>query len=405
MPSDRPATPRSRRKVALAVAASAAVLAFAAWILRPQPVAVDVATVTRGALESYVEDQARTRVADHYVVSAPLAGVISRITLTEGDPVEAGAVIATLYPAAPALLDARTRDELRGRLESADATRRRAQATLAATEVQLEQARADLARTESLASRGLVAAARLLADRLATEARARELDAARQALHAATHDADVARAALGRSTSPGGEAAWLVRAPAGGRIARVHQKSESAVALGAPLVEIADPAAMEVLAEMLTTDAVRIAPGAPVTLTGWGGTKALAGRVRRVEPLAFTKVSALGIEEQRVNVLIDLLTPPAERSTLGEGYRLDAHVRVYRADDVLRIPTGALFERGGEWWTYVVERDRAWLRRVEIGVRNGDAAEVRAGLSAGERVVLYPSDAVADGVRVAGGGK
>jgi HlyD family secretion protein len=303
----------------------------------------------------------------------------------------------------PALLDARTRAELEARLEAARAARERAAASAAAAEVALAQAAADLRRTEQLAGEKLVAVSRLDTDRLTLALRQKERDAAAAAAHAATHDVDVARAALSRALghAPATAAPLPVVSPVDGRVVRVLQKSEATLPAGTPLLEIADPQDLEVLAELLTSEAAQLAAGAPVTLTNWGGSGALRGQLRRIEPRAFTKISALGVEEQRVNAIIDILSPRAERARLGEGFRIDVRILAYRADDVLRVPTSALFRSGDQWSVFVADSGgRARTRNVTLGERGTSDAELKSGLAQGERVIVYPSDAVTDGTRV-----
>jgi len=392
---------KTRNKVAwlaIAVLAGAALV----WALRPSPVDVEIVAITRGPFDKTVDEQAKTRVRNHYVISTPLAGTVERITLLEGDSVKPGETIAVLHPTEPPLLDARTRSELEGRLAAAHAAREHADAGVAKAQTELAQARADLERTTKLAAQKLVPAAKVETDTLMVSLKEKELEAARAGVHVADHDIDVARAALSRAS--GGATtgtAWLVRSPVEGRLVRVMQVSEATLGVGVPLVEIADAADLEVVVEVLTADAAQVKPGARVDLTNWGGAGALEGRVRRIEPLAFTKISALGVEEQRVNVIVDILTPPSERQSLGEGYRVDARISTYHNDNVLRVPTGALFRSGDRWSVYrVASNGRARLTPVEIGQRNSADAELLKGPAEGDRVVVYPSDAIKDGTRI-----
>jgi HlyD family secretion protein len=384
--------------IAVAVLAAAALV----WALRPSPVAVEIVTISRGSFDKTVDEQAKTRVRNHYVISTPLAGTVERITLTEGDGVKPGETIAVLHPTAPSLIDARTRSELVGRLAAAQAAKEHAEVGVAAAQAELAQARIDLERTTKLAAAKLVAPAKVETDTLTVSLKEQQLEAARALVHVADHDIDVARAALSRAA--GGATtgnAWLIRSPVQGRLVRVFQMSEATLGVGVPLVEIADAVDLEVVVEVLTADAAQVKPGARVELSNWGGPRPLEGRVRRIEPLAFTKISALGVEEQRVNVIVDILTPPSERPGLGEGYRVDARISTYHNDDVLRVPTGALFRSDGRWSVYAVTPNgRARLTLVEIGQRNAADAELLKGLAAGDRVVVYPSDAVKDGTRV-----
>jgi HlyD family secretion protein len=394
----------SRRNVLWVVVAALAVAGLLLWAVRPAPVAVDTATVRRGPFEQTVDEQARTRIRDHYAVTAPLSGEVDRISLREGDDVRAGSPVARLRPALPALLDRRTELELRRRVEAARAAEEAANARVARSQVAVAQASLEAARSRKLAESHLVAAAKLETDELTLAMAGQELESAKADAHVARHDVDIAVAALARARDAGHEsttADWLLAAPIDGRVLRVQQKSGGTVGVGAPLMELGDPANLEVLIELLTTEAPQVAPGAPVRLSNWGGPGPLAGRVRRVEPWGFTKVSALGVEEQRVNVLVDIASPRQEWESLGEGYRLDAQIQVYRHDSALSVPTGALFRVGEHWFTYLVTAERR-VRQVPvtIGRRNERSAEVVAGLNEGDRVVVYPGDALRDGARV-----
>lgn len=372
--------------------------------LRPKPVAVELAEVKRGRFEQVIEEDGKTRVRDRYVVSAPLAGKLRRIQLKAGDEVKQGRAVAVIEPAAPALLDARTERELGERVGAAEAAKLRAVAAVERAKAALEQAGADLARARKLAEKGFVAATQLEQAELAVKLNGRELEAARHADHAAEHEVAVARAALSRmkqtgSGRPAGQT-WEVRSPVSGRVLKVVQESEGTVALGAPLLEIGEPSELEVVADVLTTDAVRIAPGMSVRIERWGRGEPLAGRVRRVEPSAFTKVSALGVEEQRVNAIIDLTSPREQWQALGDGYKVDARIVVANLDDAVKVPVAALFRDGEQWAVFVAENGLARKRAVSISHRSGQEAAVDKGLQPGERVVVYPADAVRDGVRV-----
>jgi len=399
-------------KTGIVVAAGGvALIALVTWLAAPRPVPVETALVQRGTLLETVEDEGKTRVRDRYTVSAPLAGTVARIVLRPGDQVAAGALLTSVKPNLPTLLDARTERELGERLGAAEAKVRAAAASVAKAEAAREQSEADLKRAETLAARGTIAKARLEQAQLEAQLRRREVDLAQAERHAAEHDVAVAKAALqryrkGTDSSAARDAedldAFEVRSPIAGRILKVHQESAATVPLGAPLLDVADTGELEIIADILTVDAVRIPGAAAVRITGWGGADALLGRVRRVEPAAFTKVSALGVDEQRVRVIIDLLSPPQQRASLGDGFRVDVAVETYVREDAIKVPLGALFRDGADWAAYVVVDGRARHRRVELGRRSGSEAEILKGLAAGERVVLYPTDRVGDGARVAG---
>lgn len=373
--------------------------------LRPKPVPVEVAEVKRGRFEQVIEEDGKTRVRDRYVVSAPLAGKLRRIRLKAGDEVKQGMALAVIEPAAPALLDVRTERELSERVGAAEAAKLRAVAAVERAGAALEQAGADLARARKLAEKGFVAATQLEQAELAVKLNGRELEAARHAEHAAEHDVATARAALLRMKQeaaggrPSGQV-WEVRSPVAGRVLKVVQESEGAVALGAPLLEIGEPSDLEMAVDVLTTDAVRIAPGMFVRIERWGRGEPLAGRVRRVEPSAFTKISALGVEEQRVNVIIDFVSPREQWQALGDGYKVDARIVTASLDNALKVPVSALFREGEQWSVFVVEGGRARKRAVQISRRSGPEAIVDKALQPGEWVVVYPGDAVKDGVRV-----
>jgi HlyD family secretion protein len=388
-----------RNTIALAVA-GLAVAAGAVWSLMPQPVAVEIAQARRGVFEQTVFEDGKTRVRDRYTVSAPLAGRVERITLRAGDPVKRGDAIATLLPVVPALLDARTEGELRERLGAAEAQRERARAEVRTLEAQRDQARADRERQAQLAKQGFIAPAASEQSELALRVAERALERARFAEDAAGHDLAQARAAVARYRAGDGGAAWRVTAPVSGAVLRVAQESEGAVALGAPLLEIADPHTLEGVVDVLSNEAVAIKPGMQARVEFATGAKAVGAHVRRVEPSAFTKVSALGVEEQRVNVVLDFEDDLEASGFVGDGFRIEAHIIVYRQADALMVPVGALFRDDGAWAVFAVRDGRAHKQRVEVPRRNGAAAMAEAGLSVGDRVVVYPSDAIHDGVRV-----
>jgi HlyD family secretion protein len=387
------------------VGAFAAVAAVAAlgWAFAPRPIDVELATVTRGRFEAWIEEDAKTRVRDRYVVSAPLAGQLVRISLREGDAVQAGDVVATLLPALAPLQDERTLREQQIRVDIARANAERAKARVERADVAVQQAGNEALRSEQLAQQGFVAATKLENDRLQRQAAERERDAAREERQAAVHEVAQARAALEAVSRPGGQRAFALRAPVAGQVLRVALASEATVALGAPLVEIGDTSRMELVAELLTTDALQVAPGSAVVVERWGGDATLAGRVRSIEPGAFTKVSALGVEEQRVRVLIDITTPQRQWRGLGDGFRVGVRIVSLAVDDVLRVPVSAVFpmpaEEGGSA-VFVLDDGRAKTVPVDVAARNGEVAWVRRGLEPGARVIVYPPAAVIDGERV-----
>jgi HlyD family secretion protein len=394
---------------AVVIGSAGVASAGALWLaLEPAPVEVEVATVAKGRFERTVDEDGKTRVRERYLVSAPLAGRVLRIGLKAGDRVKAGEVVATLEPAAPAMIDARTERELSERLGAAQAAEARARADVERARVAVDLARSERDRSKQLAERGFTSGQALQRVEREVELGQKEQKAAESEREAAVHQVGVARAALSR-TQEGGRSSrqWRLTAPVSGRVLRVVQESEATVAVGAPLVEIGDPDDLEVVVDVLTADAAGIAAGTPVRLDAGGGAPPLEGRVRRVEPAAFTKVSALGVEEQRVNVLVDVVSPRERWAGLGDGFRVDARIVVETRDDALIAPVAALFRRGERSAVFVVADGRARLREVAAGPRNPTRAVIEQGLAPGEIVVVFPGDRVEDGARVAvrGGGR
>jgi HlyD family secretion protein len=373
------------------------------WAFRPQPIPVEAAEVRRTPFELSIDEDGKTRVTDRYVVSAPLAGKLARIALEPGDAVKAGMTVARLTPTAPSMLDARAARELGERVGAAQAALAQAQANVARSEAAQAQALADLERQKKLRSEGFVADAAVEQAVLAERVQLQGLAAARFGVDGAQHDLEQARAALmrardgARTERPGTD--WAIESPVAGRVLRVVQKSEVVVGIGAPLLEIADPARLEVVVDVLSTEATRIGDGAPVKIDAGSG-MVIDGRVRYVEPAAFTKVSALGIEEQRVNVVIDIVSPPAQWARLGDGYRVDARIIVLAKADAVVVPVAALFRDGNDWAVFAVVNGTVAKREVKLGARNSSEAWIEEGLAPGDRVVVYPSDSIEDGKRV-----
>jgi HlyD family secretion protein len=396
---------RKKLRWLLTTLAALALVGALAWAFAPRPVEVEVAAVTEGPFESTIEEDAQTRLRDRYQLSAPLAGRLERITLREGDAVRADEVVATLTPALPPMLDERTRREQQLRVEVTEAAAQRAAARVEVARVALQRARSDAERSEALALQGFVSPNRLEADRLAVAASQGELDAAAQERHVAGHEVEQARAALIATRSAGATSPrrFTLSSPIDGQVLRLAQTSEGSVALGTPLLEIGDTARLEIVAELLTTDALQAPPGSRVLIERWGGPGLLNGRVRRVEPAAFTKVSALGVEEQRVRVVIDFVSPPETWRALGDGYRVGVRVVTVSAERVLKLPVGALFPQPapqGGMAVFVLEGGRAHLRAVDMVARNASEAWIRSGVAPGTTVIVYPAAAVRDGARV-----
>jgi HlyD family secretion protein len=401
----------NRKTFFITAGAGIALLALLAWAFAPRPIEVEVTAASLGSFETSIDEDARTRLHDRFSVSAPLAGRMRRIVLREGDPVAAGDVMAWLTPVLSPMLDERAAREQRARIASAEANRQRAATRIDGARVAVEQTRIELRRTTELARQGFIAPTKVDADRLAAQAADRELETAVESEHMAQHDLEQARAALIAVRESGNQGAsgdgFAVRAPVAGRVLKVHQTSAATVALGTPLLEIGDTRRMEIVAELLTSDALLARAGTPVRIERWGGPTQLAGVVRRVEPAAFTKVSALGVEEQRVNVLIDLTSPAAEWAALGDAYRVGVRIITRSEPRVLRVPVSAVFplpqgqgSDAGGMAVFVLDAGRARLQPVTVGARNGSHAWIKDGLAEGARVIVYPPASVAGGVRV-----
>lgn len=376
-----------------------AVVGAVAHGLRPVPVEVDLVEVGRGELVVTVDEDGKTRVRDRYTVSAPVAGRLRRVLLRPGDRVAAGqTVLAVLEPREPELLDARTRAQAEARVRVAEAAVQRAAAGLERGKVQHAFALAELERTERL-RRGKSTSAGDV-DRAREAARLAEQDAraARFAARVAEFELLQARAALMPEPSQAARPLEL-RSPIDGTVLRVFQESEAVLGPETRLMELAELERLEVEIDVLSSDGARIATGARVMLDHWGG-PTLAARVRRVEPSAFTKVSALGVEEQRVNVIADLVDPPAKRAGLGDGFRVDARIVLSEGQDVLKAPTSALFRDAGKWAAFIFEAGKARRRMLEVGRSTALEAEVLGGLAQGERVIVHPGDRVKDGAEV-----
>jgi HlyD family secretion protein len=382
------------------VALGAVVLALA---LAPDPVGVEVALVDRGALEVTVDEAGRARVIDRFTVAAPLAGNLTRIQLRPSDVVTEDQPVAFILPTAAPLLDARALATTEAQVAAARAQRDAARFAISRARDTLAFAERESARRRELVERGALPGRELEVAELEERTRRSEVTSLAFALRIAEHEARAAEASLGRLS--GGAAsldAVEVTSPVGGVVLRVLEESGGPVQPGTPLVEIGDPSALEIVADVLTSDAVAIPASAHVRIDRWGGEGELAAHVRLLEPSAFTRVSALGVEEQRVNVIIDLDEPRERWSALGDGYRVEVHVVVWRGEEVLRAPASAVFRRGERWCAFVVEDGAARLRPLELGHRARDHVEVVSGVSEGDVLIVYPSDRVAEGVEVEG---
>jgi HlyD family secretion protein len=380
--------------------------------MQPKPVQVEVTTAQTAPMRTTVDGRGRTRVQDRYVVLAPVHGNLGRVQLHSGDAVGEGDVLARIEPIAPPLLDSSQRRELAARAEASGAAERQSTAGVARAEARLRFAKKDLARVRALFEDGTLSRAELEAEELAVDVATKDLESAKFGARVAKHEKSMAVAAFERtSQKPAGPKAKASDAPApveqleihspvAGRVLRIVRQSEGVVQPGESLLEVADLHALEVVVDVLTTDAINVSQGDAVEFLRWGGEVTLHGRVRLIEPAAFTRISALGVEEQRVNVIIDIVEPPDERPRLGDGFALDAEVIVWSQDSVLQLPLSAVFRDSAGWNCYVVEDGVAHVRPVQLGHRNDFEVEITSGITAGERVIMHPSDRISDGVAV-----
>jgi HlyD family secretion protein len=381
--------------------AGIALLGGVVAVMRPHPVDVDVARVTRAPLDQKVIDDGKARVRERYTVSAPVAGTLARIDLHEGDVVEPGAVLARLLPVPSPLLDPGSQKVAEQRLGSAIDVKKQAEATVSRAATAWEQARRDLGKSEELVREGTVAPAQL--DQATTDARMREaeLSSARFAQKVADHDIEQARAALERF-SPGARPSeqFEVTSPVHGQVLHVLRKSEGVVQAGTALLELGDPQALELCVDVLSQDAVAVRPGMAARVVHWGSDQGLAAKVRRVEPAAFTHTSALGVDEQRVNVLLDPEGAPDLWRPLGDGFAAEIEITVWSKPDVVQVPTSSLFRAGDGWAVFTVTDGKAALRPVEVGHRGALTTEIVSGVQPDEIVISHPGASVHAGTRV-----
>ena len=386
--------PRLSKRVWTAGVVVTAAVAIIAYLVRPTPIEVETARARLGPLRVTVDAEGKTRVHDRFVIAAPVSGRLARLTLREGAPIRAGQTIAWI---APAPLDEQSRRQAEARVASAEELAAQALAQSSQAQAAAAQARRNLERREALLAAGAISPESREQAALESRSRNEELRAVEARARAAKADIDAARAAL-VAQSDGIAATIPIRSPSRGRVLRVSDVSERVITAGTPLLEVGDATALEVIVDVLSTEAVQVCAGQAVDLDEWGGERPLRATVRSVEPSAFTKVSALGVEEQRVNVIIDLND---SATMLGDGFRVDVHIVVWEAPNVLQVPPSALIQgASGSWGIYVIEGSRAHLRPVTIGHQTARGVEVISGVSAGAVVVLFPSDQVSDGVRV-----
>ena len=381
----------------------AAVILLIVYGFLPKPVNVVTSNVKRGMFADVVEEEGKTRVKERFVISAPVAGYMRRVMLDAGDAVKKGQVVVELEPLRSVVLDPRSRAEAVAAVSAAEAALKAAEEKLKAAVAEAQYAASNLARIQDLFKESLVShdnldiaereARRTEAIRLSSEADVRvarfELDKAKSALH-------YSAAEKGAS----GNHIVTVRSPSDGRVLKLHRESEGTVTAGEPLIDIGDPSYLEAKVEVLSDSAVRISPGTRVVFERWGGQFPLEGIVRTVEPEAFTKISSLGVEEQRVLVIADFTSTPENRLELGDGYRVEARFIIWEGQNILQVPANALFRKGSAWSLFTVENGRAREHNVNIGHQNGLAAEILSGLNEGEEVILYPDESIRDGTKV-----
>ncbi len=377
-----------------------------AWAFTPRPVRVDLVTALQGSMVVTVDEEGETRVHDIFTLSAPVAGRIRRIEAHPGDAVVADeTILAQIEPGDPTFLDPRGEAQARAAIHAAEAARTLAAAEVDQAEAEFEFARSELSRARELVADGTISRRELDDAERAHKTTRASLATTRAALQMRKFELERARAQLVSPTETQarhGECECVpITAPVSGRVLNVADQSERVIGAGESIMQIGDPADMEIVVDFLSADAVQIEAGQRVIIENWGGAQPLSGRVQRVEPFGFTKISALGIEEQRVNVVIDFVSAADQWQRLGHGYQVEARVVLWEGEDVLTVPLTALFRQDGDWALFVEHEGRAELRRIEMGQSNGLVAEITAGLAAGDRVIVHPSDRVVDGVRIA----
>ena len=384
--------------------AAIAVAGALVFVFRPQPIAIDFSEIREDRIQITVSDEGHAEVREVYRISAPVTGRLLRVQGEVGDPVVAGKTeIARIEPAAPVFLDVRTETEARAAIEAARASNSLAAAEWERAQAELQFAATELERSRDLFARGTIAKQKLDDAERAHRVAGADLLTAQARLDQRMHELKVAQAKLVSPVSIANDSnsvceCLVLRAPVDGEILRVLEESETTIAVGAGIMEIGDPRNLQIVVDLLSEDAVRVTPGLRAIIDGWGGPP-LQAIVRRVEPYGYTKVSALGIDEQRVDVLLDLIDPPEVWTRLGHGYRIDVTI-ILEENNALAIPIGAIYRVGEEWATFVIEDERAYQRLIELGSRNIEKAQVISGLESGDLVVLHPSDQISDGTRI-----
>ena len=385
------------KRVLIAAIGIAGLLAVALW---PRAAIVELATVTRGHLAVTVDEEGVTRVRDRFVVSSPVAGRVLRIELDPGDLVKRGQTVVQVRAESAPLLDERARAEAQAAVESSRAALGRARAEEERARATVAQLQREVNRIRELADSRVVSAQELDTREAELKGAGESLNATAFAVQGATFDLQRAQARLAPSTVQASGRVVPVASPVSGVVLRRMRESESTVPAGDPLLEIGDPMRLEIVSDLLSTDAVRVKPGSRAIVEQWGGDSTLDAIVRRVEPAGFTKVSALGVEEQRVNVILDFLDPSSACGTIGDAYRVEVRIVVWEAQDVLKVPTSALFREGDQWAVYRLTEKRARRTTVGLGHQTGQEAEITTGLAPGDRVIVHPGDTLRDGARV-----
>ena len=388
-------SPKQRKRL-LWIAVALAAIALVAFALYPTSVTVETGRVERGPLQVTIEEEGETRARDRFVVATPVSGRLLRVTAEEGDTVKRGEVMARIEPLP---LSQREREEVLARVAAAEAALQRAVAQEAHAREDSQLAQSERQRAEQLARDGVISSQLLDKARNEDVTAREELAAARHSVEVASSEVKIARAGLVGLDNGNGQPRPMVelRSPVNGSVLRVLEESERVIQAGTPVLVLGEPDKLEIVTDVLSTDAVKISPGAPVLVGGWGGDQPLRARVRRIEPAGFTKVSALGVEEQRVNVICDFVDPPRP---LGDAYRVETQIVIWSADNILKAPLSAVFRHQQGWGAFVVESNRAKRRDVQIGHRTDTMVEILGGLSEGETVIVHPASAVADSVRV-----
>lgn len=385
------------------IAISVVVIFVIAYGFIPGPVPVDIAKVSKGPMRVTIDEEGKTKVKEKFVISTPVPGFMRRIELEVGDPVKKGQKVIELEPLRSTVLDPRSRAQAEASVSTARSSLKAAEENVRASDAEADYARKRLERLKKLYDENLIS--KDILDQADSEAKRTEANrlSAEAGVKAARSELDRAEATLGYSIAEGitdRSRVIAIRTPVEGRILKIHRESEGVVNTGEPLIDIGDPRKLEVKVEVLSADAINIRPGTSVLFERWGGDPPLSGKVRIIEPAAFTKVSSLGVEEQRVLVIADITSLPESWQRLGDGYRVEARFIVWEGKDVLQIPASALFRKADGWAVFVIKNNRAYQKIVEIGHRNGLVAEIIAGLTEGEMVITHPDDSVREGKRV-----